>query len=74
VPREATPPYRRVAAVLRERIEKGELLPGEQVPSIAQLSVDFDISRGTARRVLTTLRDEGLVTITPGWGSFVAES
>jgi DNA-binding GntR family transcriptional regulator len=67
------PPYRRVAGVLRERIEAGELLPGEQVPSIAQLSGEFSISRGTARRVLTTLRDEGLITITPGWGSFVAE-
>jgi GntR family transcriptional regulator len=68
------PPYRRVAAVLRERIEAGELLPGEQVPSIARLSEEFGISRGTARRVLVTLRDEGVITITPGWGSFVAES
>jgi DNA-binding FadR family transcriptional regulator len=37
------------------------------------LSEEFGISRGTARRVLITLRDEGLITITPGWGSFVAE-
>jgi DNA-binding GntR family transcriptional regulator len=68
------PPYRRVAAILRERIEAAELLPGEQVPSIARLSEEFGISRGTARRVLVTLRDEGVITITPGWGSFVAES
>ena len=68
------PPYRRVAAVLRERIEAGELLPGDQVPSITRLSEEFGISRGTARRVLVTLRDEGVITITPGWGSFVSES
>ncbi len=73
MPREAVPPYRRVAAVLRDGIESGELLPGEQVPSMARLSEEFSISRGTARRVLITLRDEGLITITPGWGSFVAE-
>ncbi len=40
---------------------------------MAQLSEQHGISRGTARRVLTTLRNEGLITITPGWGSFVAE-
>jgi DNA-binding GntR family transcriptional regulator len=73
VARDAVPPYRRVAAILREQIESGVLLPGEQVPSMARLSEQYEISRGTARRVLTTLRDEGLITITPGWGSFVAE-
>lgn len=71
--REAVPPYLRVAGILREQIESGRLLPGEQVPSMAQLSDTHGISRGTARRVLVTLRDEGLITITPGWGSFVAE-
>lgn len=71
--REAVPPYLRVAAILREKIEQGHLLPGEQVPSMAQLSEQYEISRGTARRVLITLRDAGLITITPGWGSFVAE-
>jgi DNA-binding GntR family transcriptional regulator len=71
--RDATPPYLRVAGILREQIESGQLLPGEQVPSMAQLSETYGISRGTSRRVLVTLRDEGLITITPGWGSFVAE-
>ena len=44
------------------------------MPRIARLSEEFGISRGTARRVLVTLRDEGVITITPGWGSFVAGS
>lgn len=39
---------------------------------MARLCEIYGISRGTARRVLTTLRDWGLVQITPGWGSFVA--
>ena len=41
---------------------------------IESLAESYGISRGTARRVLTTLRDEGYVYITPGWGTFVAES
>jgi GntR family transcriptional regulator len=70
--REPTPPYLRIAGIIREQIEHGELLPGEQVPSMARLCEVYGISRGTARRVLTTLRDWGLVEITPGWGTFVA--
>jgi len=66
------PPYLRVAQEIRGKIEHGELRPGDQVPSIAKLSEAYGISRGTARRVLLQLRDEGLIDITPGWGSFVA--
>ena len=71
--RSPVPPYRRVADEIRAKIEAGELLPGEQVPSMARLAEEYGISRGTARRVLTTLRDEGLIYITPGWGSFVTD-
>lgn len=57
---------------MREKIEHGQWLPGEQVPSMADIASTYDVSRGTARRVLTTLRDWGLVEVTPGWGTFVA--
>lgn len=40
---------------------------------MARLCETYGISRGTARRVLTTLRDWGLVQITPGWGTFVRQ-
>jgi DNA-binding GntR family transcriptional regulator len=67
------PPYLRVATEFRGKIESGELLPGEQIPSIVKLGEAYGISRGTARRVQLQLRDWGLVMITPGWGVFVAE-
>jgi DNA-binding GntR family transcriptional regulator len=41
---------------------------------MARLCEVYGISRGTARRVLVTLRDWGLVEITPGWGTFVAQT
>jgi GntR family transcriptional regulator len=65
------PPYLRVASELRGQIERGELRPGDQVPSIVKLGEAYGISRGTARRVLLQLRDWDLIEITPGWGSFV---
>jgi GntR family transcriptional regulator len=73
VPRELVPPYLRVAAKLREKIASGELLPGEQVPSLDRLAETNSISRTTARRAIQVLMDEGLVISRPRWGVFVAE-
>lgn len=67
------PPYRRIANEIRAKIEAGELRPGDRVPSMAELVETYGISRGTARRVLVTLRDEGYVILTQGWGSWVAD-
>ena len=73
MPREALPPYKRVAAGLRERITSGELLPGEQIPPVPRLMETYEVSRNTALRALRVLKDEGLITVEPGWGAFVAQ-
>jgi GntR family transcriptional regulator len=65
------PPWLQVTAVLRARITSGELPPGAMVPSIVAIHQEFGIAKTTARKVLAALRDEGLITTTPGWGSFV---
>jgi Bacterial regulatory proteins, gntR family len=52
--------------------DRGELLPGDQVPWASELAATHGVSRGTALRALGVLREEGLITTTPGWGSFVA--
>jgi DNA-binding GntR family transcriptional regulator len=70
--RRQEPPYREIAGIVREKIAKGELLPGDQVPSASELAETHGVSRGTALRALGVLREEGLITTTPGWGSFVA--
>jgi GntR family transcriptional regulator len=72
VAREQTAPYKRIAAELRAKIETGELRPGEQVPSASQICDTYSVSRNTALRALGILRDEGLITVEQGWGSFVA--
>lgn len=51
-----------IAASLREEIQRGRLAPGEPLPSEAQLSSRFDVSRGTVRQALAALRSEGLIT------------
>lgn len=71
--RDLEPPYRQVAASLRQKIEEGELLPGEQLPSLDRISADYGISRATAQKAVRILIEEGLVVSRPRWGVFVAE-
>ena len=66
------PKWEQIAEVLRERIASGELPPRALVSEV-QLEAEFDVARGTVRKVTAALREEGLLTTTPGMGSFVAD-
>jgi GntR family transcriptional regulator len=55
------PQHARIAADLRDQISSGQLSPGVPVPSEAQLSAEFGVSRGTVRQALAALRAEGLI-------------
>lgn len=65
--------YRRIAADLREKIERGELQPGELLPSEAALTAQYGVSRWTARQALVELQGAGLVEAVHGKGRFVRE-
>lgn len=66
--------YRQLAAVLRDRIQSGTLSPGQRVPSEKDLHDEFGLARETVRRALAIIRDEGLIVIRHGHGTFVAEA
>jgi GntR family transcriptional regulator len=65
------PRYRQIAAILRDRIESGELEPDRPIPSEVQIQQEFGVARETARRAVALLRDEGLVVTVPGMGTYV---
>ncbi|MET9183472.1 GntR family transcriptional regulator [Kitasatospora aureofaciens] len=67
------PPYQQVIAHYKEKINNGELQPGDRVPSDRQLAEEWGISRVTAQKVLTAMRSEGLIETTPGLGSTVRD-
>jgi DNA-binding GntR family transcriptional regulator len=67
------PPYEQIADILRAQIMRGELKPGQRVPSVMKLADAYDVSRPTAQRALDVLKREGLVKGRPGWGTFVSE-
>lgn len=65
------PPYHQLVNILRLQIAQGKLRPGDRIPSETQLSEQYQVSPMTARRSLTILLDEGLVTASRGRGTFV---
>jgi len=66
------PSYLQLAAVLRARIESGQIPPGAALPSITHLVQETGLAVGTVRKAIKVLADEGLVVTVPGRGSFVA--
>jgi DNA-binding GntR family transcriptional regulator len=60
-----------VADALRKRIAAGEYRRGLPIPAESAVQQEFEISRGTARKIIAKLREEGLIYTVPGLGSFV---
>jgi GntR family transcriptional regulator len=64
-------PYVQIARHYRDLIDRGELRPGDRVPSVAALAREWQVAAATASRALTVLQQEGLVWSSP-MGTFVA--
>ena len=67
------PLYRKIAQELRQRIQAGELAPGEQLPTELELREQYSASRNTIRDSIKWLMSNGLVETRPGQGTFVVE-
>jgi GntR family transcriptional regulator len=64
-------PYKQIADQLRSAIERGELKPGDRLPSEADLMRHYEVARMTARQAIQELRTEGRVVAEQGRGVFV---
>jgi GntR family transcriptional regulator len=65
------PLYRQLAAVIRARIESGELARLDPLPSESTLEQEFGLGRDSVRKALAVLREEGLIFTIQARGSFV---
>ena len=70
-PQADRPVYKQIADLLRSAITAGRFEPGEQLPSEHELVAEHGVSRGTARQAIMLLRNEGLIDVVHGLGSFV---
>ena len=67
-----TPIYAQLERALRAAIATGKLAPGDQLPTVRQLSVDLQVNANTVARVYASLERAGVIETKRGVGSFVA--
>ena len=65
------PVWRQVATVIADRIADGTYPVGSKVPSVVELSAEFEIASSTVQKVFAHLKTEGLIRTEVGLGSFV---
>ncbi|MEV4354076.1 GntR family transcriptional regulator [Nonomuraea sp. NPDC049625] len=68
------PKWVQVANIIKERIASGDYPVDTPVPSEHQIVQEFGVARGTARKVLQRLQEEGVIYAVRGLGSFVSPS
>ena len=61
-----------LAAMLRARIESGELAPNQPIPNESTLMRQYGVARETARKAVRALVAEGLAYVVQGRGACVA--
>jgi DNA-binding GntR family transcriptional regulator len=66
--------YLQIARIIRDRIIRGELPVGAQIPSGNQMKQEWGVNRLTGAQAVEELRKAGLVITRPGVGTFVAAS
>lgn len=71
---DARPMQVRIADDLRSQITRGDLAPGEKLPTLAALAAEHGVSEMVARRAVELLRQEGAIISRKGSGSFVREA
>jgi DNA-binding GntR family transcriptional regulator len=65
------PIYRRIAADIVERIERGDIAPNRAIPGERVLMRRYGVAKVTARQAVAYLREHGWVVTVPYRGSYV---
>ena len=73
-PSTGAPLYQQIFVILQNKIQSGELVPGDAVAGEQELCAEFGVSRITARRALNELAERGLVERQRGRGTRVLAS
>lgn len=66
------PIYEQITSQIKEMIMKGELKPGDALPSMRKLAKDLHVSLITTQRAYDDLGRDGFITTVPAKGTFVS--
>lgn len=67
------PIYEQISIQIKDKIIKGELKPGDALPSMRYLAKELRISVITTKRAYEELERDGFIVTMTGKGSFVAD-
>ena len=69
----SAPIYLQVINELKKKMVKGELMPGEKMPSGRDLAVEYKVNQNRAARIYRELEAQGYCFTRRGIGTFVSE-
>lgn len=64
--------YRRIAEDIRAKIERGDLKPGDKLPSFAEIAAEYDVSSTVIKSAIQMLKASGDIYGRQGKGTFVS--
>jgi GntR family transcriptional regulator len=67
-----SPLYRQIKTALGARLQAGEWLPGQAIPSEQELAAHYKASQGTVRKAIDEMAADNLLVRRQGKGTFVA--
>jgi GntR family transcriptional regulator len=71
-PASGVPFYRQITDQIKYAIARGELRPGDQLPTVRQLAVDLAINPNTVGKAYSQLEILGILQTQQGSGTFIS--
>ncbi|MBP2258999.1 GntR family transcriptional regulator [Virgibacillus alimentarius] len=68
------PIYIQIADTIAYRIVRGEMLPGEKLPSVREMAVESSVNPNTIQRTYSEMERMGIVETKRGQGTFVTDN
>lgn len=65
--------YQNIVEQFKKSIERGELKPGDRIPSERELALELSVSRSAVREAISVMEAARLIRIMPGVGMFLEE-
>ena len=71
---ESVAKYKEICLWIKNRLESGELKPGDKIESEYKLCQEFQVSRQTVRHAIAVLEEEGIIKRYRGSGTYINDS
>lgn len=68
------PIYTQIVEQVKQLIASGELVPGDQLPTVRQLAADLRVNFNTVARAYRLLDEAGVISTQQGRGTYVLET